>query len=414
MVAFKKLRRSIVLEYDASQDAGWVWRSLKTGEATVSKVFTFLREDLVSEPDEDVDDFDAFTYRFRLARTGKRYHHIEGRKLGIPNTVLIAKDGVDWRRKLFAAHRDISIFGRISKIVGPDAKIVVGGEREDAIPTEIFDGLIKRFPNSYELDRYAEARVANVIGDYVEPLRDFQGHYETYMNKRAKAIDRLKLEAPALIETEIEKFELVRDTLSSWLEKDDRTEREWQEQLVGFLLLLFPKYVAVLEEVPVVDRYTDLGRKKKRRIDIGLLDVSGNIDVVEIKRPSAGLLLRKTTYRDNHVPTGTLAGTVVQAEKYLFHLGKGGRDLEVALTERFADILPTGMEVRITNPRAMIILGRDRNPDGSAAFDRRQESDLEIIRRKYANVMDIITYDDLLRRLDRIIASLQRRKEEGL
>ncbi|CAO1653103.1 hypothetical protein [Parasphingorhabdus sp. NYA22] len=99
MVAFKKLRRSIVLEYDASQDAGWVWRSLKTGEATVSKVFTFLREDLVSEPDADADDFDAFTYRFRLSRTGKRYYHIEGRKLGIPNTVLIAKDGVDWRRK---------------------------------------------------------------------------------------------------------------------------------------------------------------------------------------------------------------------------------------------------------------------------------------------------------------------------
>ena len=45
----------------------------------------------------------------------------------------------------------------------------------------------------------------------------------------------------------------------------------------------------------------------------------------------------------------------------------------------------------------MIILGRDNN------FNRRQTLDFEIIRRKYSNVVDIITYDDLLRRLNNII-----------
>lgn len=33
----------------------------------------------------------------------------------------------------------------------------------------------------------------------------------------------------------------------------------------------------------------------------------------------------------------------------------------------------------------------------------------EVIKRKYANMMDIMTYDDLLRRLKRIIASLRAR-----
>jgi Domain of unknown function (DUF4263) len=66
------------------------------------------------------------------------------------------------------------------------------------------------------------------------------------------------------------------------------------------------------------------------------------------------------------------------------------------------------MGIRITNPRSIVILGRDRRPDGSAALDHSQRLDLDIIKRKYANMIDILTYDDLLRRLDNIIASLRR------
>ena len=68
------------------------------------------------------------------------------------------------------------------------------------------------------------------------------------------------------------------------------------------------------------------------------------------------------------------------------------------------------MPIRVTNPKAMLILGRDRLPDGGEALTPRQLFDLEVIKRKYTNMMDILTYDDLLRRLDNIIASLIQRK----
>jgi hypothetical protein len=68
------------------------------------------------------------------------------------------------------------------------------------------------------------------------------------------------------------------------------------------------------------------------------------------------------------------------------------------------------MSLRITNPKAMMILGHDRQTSAQAAFTARQMADLEIIKRKYANIMDIRTYDDLLRRLDNIIASLAKRQ----
>ena len=58
----------------------------------------------------------------------------------------------------------------------------------------------------------------------------------------------------------------------------------------------------------------------------------------------------------------------------------------------------------------MIILGRGQLSSGQQELSSSQMVDLEVIKRKYANMMDILTYDDLLRRLENIIASLSQRK----
>ena len=100
----------------------------------------------------------------------------------------------------------------------------------------------------------------------------------------------------------------------------------------------------------------------------------------------------------------------MQAEKYLFHLQKWGVAGERELSRRYGARLPTGMAIRVTNPKAMIIMGRDRSPGGQQVLSESQIFDLEIIKRKYANMMDVLTYDDLLRRLSNIIASLSQRK----
>lgn len=90
----------------------------------------------------------------------------------------------------------------------------------------------------------------------------------------------------------------------------------------------------------------------------------------------------------------------MQVEKYLFHLSKWGIVGERSIQEKRKAELPSDFVVKITNPKAMLILGRDKN------FDARQKLDFEIIKRKYANITDIMTYDDLLRRLDNIIAMI--------
>ncbi|MBX9802232.1 MAG: DUF4263 domain-containing protein [Caulobacteraceae bacterium] len=72
----------------------------------------------------------------------------------------------------------------------------------------------------------------------------------------------------------------------------------------------------------------------------------------------------------------------MQAEKHLFHLSKWGVDGENHLARTYRAELPSDLETRVTNPKALLILGRDRRSDGSPALDHAQSLDLEMIKRK--------------------------------
>ena len=172
-------------------------------------------------------------------------------------------------------------------------------------------------------------------------------------------------------------------------------------------MLLYPKYVQVLNSIPVYDFYTNPARKIEREIDLALLDTNGNMDIIEIKKPFQSCVLSANKYRDNYVPKKELSGAIIQAEKYIFHLNKWGIEGEKKLNEKYKEQLPDGLWINIVNPKAMLILGRSKD------FDEQQKFDFEIIRRKYANIMDILTYDDLLARLERIIDKFKNKISGG-
>lgn len=411
MIKFVVDRFGVVMVYvSLDQNSNWVSEELKNrGEVTISRVFTMQQVDLIEGPSEDPDTGELL-YKFRFATSDGTYHRIKGRVFGIQNEVQFAVEGIKLERRLFAAERNVSIFRRLAKVVGPSQAIAVGGEKAGRIPVDVFEALLKKFPNSSELDRYANARVSNILGEYFDGMKDFRAQYETYLSRRKSVISDSPSRPEVLLRGEIDKFVFIRETIALWLNSSEgRTEKEWQKMILKFILLVFPKYVAVLENVKIEDHYSKPGAITDRFIDIALVDANGNIDVIEIKRPFDDVLLAKTPYRDNFVPTKDLSGTIMQAEKYLLHLSKWGIAGEAKLTKNCSSQLPPGMSIRITNPKAILLLGRDRNPDGSAALDAGQKFDLEVIKRKYANMMDIITYDDLLRRLDNIIASLRGR-----
>lgn len=70
------------------------------------------------------------------------------------------------------------------------------------------------------------------------------------------------------------------------------------------------------------------------------------------------------------------------------------------LFAKLKGMLPQGVLPQAVNPQGILIIGR------SKGFDEQQIRDFELIKRQYKNVADIMTYDDLISRFERIVDSL--------
>lgn len=387
---------------DLSNDARWLDKKLQDGKVTLRRTFTFTRADLLttSAPSEEEDNGERI---FLLGVLENGYYKINNYVLGLKRDLLI-----DSAMKLepctFIAQRNISVFRRIDELI--DEPIVVGGDNEGAIPLADFEQLLKTFPTSTELTHYARTRIVRVLKDYFGTISDAEGQLNQYLNRKKKLSTASR--GNIVSSFELQKFEYIHAELESMLKQvDGYSERDWQAKILGLLLFVFPKYVAVLENVHIKDFYTNASKTTDRYIDLMLVDANGSIDIIEVKKPFSNALVSRNTYRDNHTPKKELAGSVMQAEKYLFHLSKWGHAGEQEIYNKRKSELPTEIELKITNPKAMILLGRDNDFVGQQRFD------FEIIRRKYANMLDIMTYDDLLRRVGNIIEMMKRQKSAG-
>ncbi len=396
MINFVKSESKLLLRYepDIFRDPIWILRELLSHDTvTIRRIFKFRREHLTF-PNIDFDSVSGESklpkveyYEFEIGKIINDYYRIYSDVIGI-DFALFFNRKIDINHKCFMSHRDISIWPKLDKL-NPPPEVYIGGKHDDAISIELFHKLLKKFPNSTETNRYVSSRISSILRDDLELEVDAESLYEKYMDKKSKISpdeDIVKL-----CEYEVSKFSLMRDKIADMLDADDSeySENQWQHQILGILRMLFPKYIHVFREAAVIDKIVNA----RRSVDFLLVDYYGNIDIAEIKKPKGKNIVSSTLYRDNHIPLRELSGTIMQVEKYIYHLSRSAERGERKLMRQFKRDLPRNFEIKITNPKGIIIMGRDRD------LDRDQLRDFEIIKRKYNNVIDIITYDDLKRRI---------------
>jgi len=387
MIEFKTKNNTVILSYTSDQPSpAWVYRELdESGSVTISKAFHFTKNELISSLNkEEEHEYDAV--EFYIANEKQDYYCFNKNILSLNHDLYIHKD-INLERKIFVAERGISIFSKIDNLVNDP--IYIGGDNENTIPESVFRELLKKFPNTYELNRYASARISSILSSYLDIKEDYEENYQNYLNKKiSKKGSNLQYKYS---EIEVLKYTEVLEKLKLMLEAEiSYTEHQWQEELLQIILLLYPKYIYIFKEAPVRDTYNN----KDRSIDYLLVDSSGNTDIIEIKKPFDKCIVTKRTYRDNYIPLRELSGTVMQIEKYIFYLNKLGKKGEEKLTAYYKNELAENFKVKITNPSGIIIMGR------TVGLSNGQLQDFEVIKRKYKNVIDIITYDDLITRLE--------------
>ena len=390
MIKIAKNATEIFLTYTPLGDADWIDNRIKSdGEVILKGGFTFTGNELTNSPINSGQS----TRVFRVAALVGDYFVVPAEVLDIKFELKIHKD-IAVSRATFIGEANVSIFKKLDALV--QSPMIIGGSEPGAIPDKDFENIISNFPTKTEISHYANSRISNILVQYIDSTTDSSAKLAKLLNKHKT------ITAPSFVKDfylyEIEKFMFLRDKLIDMLTKVEAfNEHEWQLQILEIILLLYPKYISQISNMQIPDEYTDPLKITDRYIDLTLIDSNGNLDIIEIKKPFDDCILSSLPYRDNFTPKKELSGAIMQTEKYVFYLNKWGSKGEKSLNSKYASILPAGIEIKISNPKSIVILGR------SFGFSNRQARDFEIIKRKYSNIIDIMSYDDMLKRLENTI-----------
>lgn len=406
MIEFMQEEDKLILSYQTEhRDVSWIDSRFETNdEVIIKKCFSFSLDKLYTK----FEDRNSEIRLFVIGRLYNDYFEIDKEVLGIENDLLLSKD-ININIKSFVATGDISIFQRIDQLV--KEPIVIGGSRDGAIPYIDFRKLLKLFPTKTTLTHFANARITGLLKDYFETITDAQVKFEEHLSRMGELAENIKANSCSqtsiisepIRKYELEKYEYLLQEMELMLKNYEAyTEHDWQEKILQIILLIFPKYSYVLKELKVKDYCTKSDKPVNRKIDIALIDFDGNLDIIEIKKPfPSAILSEKPSYRDNYIPRRDLLGSVMQVEKYILYLQKWGKKGEIETLIAAQKKFPKCSKISITNPKGMIIIGRN------IGFSSKQKLDFEVIRRKYSNIVDIITYDDLIQRLKNIITRFE-------
>lgn len=404
MITFTLDTNKVLLKYTPERQENWIDEAISRKPfVTLKKTFILwkelqIKEEAINESNEedyiDYDEFATSTFIFGF---------LEGEYIKVIRGILTDTNDVYFQKQIplieeyFVADSNVAIFKGITNVYQGD--IFVGGNNKYAIPFEAFENLLKYFPSNYERKKYVEARISSVFRNYFDNTKDAEKVYQKYLSK--KLLNTGRNLTKVFKEYEIAKYSTILEKLKSMLSQENNySEHQWQEEILQIVLLLYPKYVFVFREVPVYSKLA--GNIKEKFLDFLLVDSNGNTDIIEIKKPFESAIMTSGVYRDNFIPLRELSGTVMQIEKYVYYLNRWSEEGEKFLTNKYRSELPDNFDIKITNPSGIIIMGRDNN------LSLEQKRDFEVVKRKYKNVVDIITYDSLIERLETSIKQMSK------
>ena len=338
---------------------------------------------------------------FKIADYKDDYYKINGKTINTNFDVYIFKDiNIDFKHISCSKNKNLFIF--IDEIRDSNEDIYIGGPKS-TLTFEDFLKLIEQFPNPYEKELYNKTRISQVLENYFDDVINYAQKLDNYREKRKYSkIDNQKLYS----EYDVKKYENIKDKITEMLYEETKyTETQWGKKLAEIILILFPKYIYFHEQVKV-SMTSSTSRKGKEKLDFMLVKSDGCIDILEIKKASDLSIVSNSCDHDNHYATSPLSKVTMQLEKYIYNITRDTINFETQINEKYSKFYPSDFKLKVVNPKGLIIMGRSKK------LSPKQLLDLEVIRRMYSNIIEIYTYDDILKMLDNIIFQLKKKIAE--
>ncbi|MBI2966266.1 MAG: DUF4263 domain-containing protein [Bacteroidetes bacterium] len=245
------------------------------------------------------------------------------------------------------------------------------------------------FPNEFtaqnETSKTRYLKVINNIDNDIIPHFDnnsvtrFEDFYEQLLATKYKNADK---KVRFVTRTKIKIDKLAVDNVIAEFEKlliEATSEADWGKFLLKNLFLVDSKYIKAIQQLNVV-------LAGARKVDFGLVDYQGHLDIFEIKRPTSKLLSTEQD-RGNFYFHTDIIKALTQAEKYLYQ-AEGKRDtLEKDI------LIERDTSVKVIKPRAILLIGQTAQLD-----TEKKKIDFRILRNSLKNI-EIVMFDELLDRL---------------
>ena len=399
MIRINTNEDNVILEYFPDGGTYFLEELFKTKSYySIKGIFKIEPKHIVKKDDEDWRNiYKADGIDIVIGNKVNDYYEIDNEIVDTKPYKVFFHESIDIREKYFVAQTNISILSKLAKIVKKDIYIGLN-DKADSIPKEIMNNLVKTFPNSIELKKYADARVDKILRDYTTLPCEYALKYEKYLTaKTNKYTDTKPKTSPVIIEaikrSEVAKYSFCLEKLKEMLKMESAySEDDWQKEITDILCLIYPQYIKAIPKarIKIVDSTKD------RIPDYFLITTSGILDIAEIKK-STTKIMSSGQYRQNYTASTELTGAIMQVEKYIYFLNKWGKAGEDKINDKYKTELPANFHIRVCNPRGIIIMGR------SEGLNQQQKQDYEIIKRKYKNMIDCITYDELVERLELLV-----------
>lgn len=334
------------------------------------------------------------TIEFVIGELEGGYYRLDRNVFFTENTFYFYKD-IKLKANYFFQPNKISVLNKMDKIITND--LYIGGDVANAIPEDVYINMIKNFPNKTECLKYQNMRIEFLCASYISSIKNNKLDYIDYINKKDKKITNVGLAIDeSIINSELLKYKYILDKLKGMLNESEKySENDWQIAIAKILMLLNSNYIGFLEKfkIPIEDE------GEFREPDFLLVDANGFIDIIEIKKSDNIQILNKIEYRNNYIPSRDLSGAIMQCNKYCFWLIQNRKSNEELISKKIKEKYRVDIKINIRSPKFTVILGRNND------FTEQQKKDFKTIKNQYNNVNEILTYDDIITKLERIIGT---------
>lgn len=394
-IEFHIIEDELIMSYSPSNGTRFIFEHFsKYGYCQIKRTF-YVNKDLIKS---NIDDSDSEeTLSFCIGHIQDGFIEINKKVIDTKHRFFFSEK-IQLKQNMFIAVHNISILGEIDDVIDEDFYVVNGENHIKGIPIEAYNNLIKCFPKKTELEYYSYSRISNLLREWFPECDKYQAVYEQFIEKKNKQLVIKNKEHFSRSNNAIElaQFSTAKEELEEMLSRPKGViEKEWQERIHSIIQLLYPQYIYGAREI----RFKGIDKNDKQP-DFILVDTNGFVDILEIKNPDVRLITKQASYRNNYVPVKELSGAVQQIEKYIYCLTSIENSQKTVL-EKLRDGLPEGVNPQVVSPKGMLLIGRSKD------FNEQQKRDFEIIKRQYKNIADIMTYDDLLKRISNIVSSLE-------